>query len=73
MRTFSVLQRFHAFLSNWPHSFSRLFAITRDVVWNRIHLLDLLEIYGIASAPHWRMRAQPQYGFLPGFAPVAVE
>jgi len=67
-----VLQRFQAFLCEWAHSFSRLFAMTRGVVWDRIPLLDLLEIYGTAGAPRWRMRAQPEYGFLPGFAPPAV-
>ena len=66
-----VLLRFHAFLREWPHSFSRLFAMIRGVVWDRIHLPDLLEIYGTA-APRWRMRAQPEYGFLPGFAPGSV-
>lgn len=66
-----VLLRFQAFLSEWPHSFTRIFAMIRGVVWDRLHLPDLLEIYGTASE-RWRMRAQPEYGFLPGFASIAV-
>lgn len=66
-----VLLRFQAFLSEWPHSFIRLFAMIRGVVRDRLHLADLLEIYGTAGE-RWRMRAQPEYGFLPGFAPAAV-
>lgn len=66
-----VLLRFQAFLSEWPHSFTRLFAMIRGVVWDRLHLPDLLEIYGTAGE-RWRMRAQPEYEFLPGFAPTAV-
>lgn len=67
-----VLLRFQAFLGAWHHSFSRLFAMIRGVVWDRIHLLDLLEIHGTAGAPRWRMRAQPEQAFLPGFAPTSV-
>lgn len=63
-----VLLRFQAFLSEWPHSFTRLFAMIRGVVWDRIHLLDLLHFYGTAGAP-WRMRAQPEHCYFPGFAP----
>jgi hypothetical protein len=29
------------------------------------------ENYGTASE-RWRMRAQPEYGYLPGFAPVTM-
>ncbi len=66
-----LLLRFQAFLSEWPHSFTRLFAMVRGVVWDRLDLPDLLKFYGTADGP-WRMRAQPEYGFLPGFAPTAV-
>lgn len=63
-----VLLRFQAFLSKWPHSFSRLFTLTRGVVWDRFHLLDLLDFYGTAGG-RWRMRAEPQQAYLPGFVP----
>lgn len=66
-----VLLRFQAFLCQWPHSFTRLFAMIRGVVWDRIHLPDLLQFYGTAAG-RWRMRAQPEYGFLPGFDTAAM-
>lgn len=66
-----VLLRFQAFLHGWPHSFTRLFTLIRGVVWDRFHLPDLLGFYGTASE-RWRMRAQPEQGYLPGFAPAAM-
>jgi len=54
-----------------PHSFTRLFALIRSVVWDRFHLPALLEFNATAGARS-RMRAQPEQGFLPGFAPMAV-
>jgi len=66
-----VLLRFQAFLSEWPHSFTRLFAMIRGVLWDRLDLPDLLKFYGTAGE-RWRMRAQPEYGFLPGMAPATV-
>lgn len=66
-----LLLRFQAFLSEWPHSFSRLFTMIRGVIWDHFHLPDLLAFYGTAGGP-WRMRAQPEQGFLPGFAPKPV-
>jgi hypothetical protein len=66
-----VLLRFHAFLHSWPHSFTRLFTLLRGVVWDRFDLGNLLDFYGTAGG-RWRMRAQPEQGYLPGFAPVAV-
>ena len=66
-----VLLRFQAFLHGWPHSFTRLFTLLRGVVWDRFDLPDLLAFYGTAGE-RWRMRAQPEYGYLPGFAPVAT-
>ena len=29
------LLRFQAFLHNWPHSFTRLFAMLRRVIWDQ--------------------------------------
>lgn len=66
-----VLLRFQAFLHDWPHSFTRLFAMLRAVVWDRFDLASLLQFYGTAGGP-WRMRAQPEQGYLPGLHPVAV-
>lgn len=66
-----VLLRFQAFLHSWPHSFTRLFTLLRGVVWDRFDLGGLLTFYGTAGE-RWRMRAQPEQGYLPGFAPIPV-
>ena len=66
-----VLLRFQAFLHGWPHSFTRLFTLLRGVAWDRFDLPGLLTFYGTAGE-RWRMRAQPEHGYLPGFAPVAM-
>jgi hypothetical protein len=66
-----LLLRFQAFLHQWPHSFTRLFTLLRAVLWDRFDLRDLLAFYGTAAGP-WRMRAQPEQGYLPGFAPVSM-
>jgi hypothetical protein len=66
-----VLLRFQAFLSAWPHSFTRLFAMIRGVLWDRVHLPALLDFYGTAGEP-WRMRACPEQLFLPGLSPEPV-
>ncbi len=44
-----VLLRFQGFLSAWAHSFTRLFAVVRSAVWERLDLLGLLKSYGTAS------------------------
>ena len=44
-----VLLRFMAHQSEWGHSFTRLFAVTRSALWERIDLLVLLKSYGTAS------------------------
>lgn len=66
-----VLLRFQSFLHSWPHSFTRLFAMLRAVVWDNYDLGSLLQFYGTAGGP-WRMRAQPEQGYLPGLHPAAV-
>ena len=44
-----VLLRFQALLSDWAHRFTRLFAVVRSAVWERLDLLRLLKSYGTAS------------------------
>ncbi|TVR50219.1 MAG: IS4 family transposase [Puniceicoccaceae bacterium] len=66
-----VLLRFQAFLHDWPHSFTRLFTLLRAVLWDRFHLPDLLSFYGTARG-RWRMRAQPEQGYFPGFEPGSM-
>jgi hypothetical protein len=60
-----LLLRYLAHLSKWPHSFIRLFTLTRSALWLRRDLLELLECYGTASA-RLRCIGQPEQAFLPG-------
>lgn len=63
-----VLLRFMAHLSNWSHSFTRLFAVVRSALWKRIDLLALLKSYGTASGG-FRMRGALNQAWLPGLSP----
>jgi len=62
-----LLLRYLAYLSNWAHSFSRLFAIIRTGLWRKWHLLSLLERYGTANS-HFRYLSHPEQAYFPGFA-----
>ena len=61
-----LLLRYLAFLSNWPHSFSRLFALVRTGLWRKWDLLGLLAHYGTAGGS-FRYLARPEQAFFPGF------
>ena len=63
-----VLMRFQGQIADWSHSFSRLLAIVRGVVWDRINLMSLLKSYGTAGGSY-RMRATCETSYLAGFAP----
>ena len=60
-----LLLRYLAFLSEWGHSFSRLFTVIRASLWKRWDLFDLLRRYGTADG-HFRYLAQPEQAYLPG-------
>lgn len=62
-----VLLRFQGWSQNWAHSFTRLFAVVRSVVWERRDLTDLLRLYGTADG-HFRCLAQPEQAYLPHFS-----
>jgi len=62
-----LLLRYAAFLSNWSHSFSRLFTILRSSLWRKWDLLGLLNHYGTAGG-HFRYLATPEQAYLPGFS-----
>ncbi|MFM7182571.1 MAG: IS4 family transposase [Verrucomicrobiales bacterium] len=62
--------RYMAHLSEWGHSFTRLFAVVRSTVWERIDLLALLKSYGTASG-RFRVLGALDQAWLPGFAPSA--
>jgi len=64
-----VLLRYMAYLSAWGHSFTRLFAVARSALWERLDLLDLLKSYGTASGRMWVVGAL-QDAWLPGLEPM---
>jgi len=61
-----LLLRYLAFLSNWAHSFTRLFAIIRTCLWRKWDLLKLLAHYGTAGGS-FRYLGRPEQAFFPGF------
>jgi len=60
-----LLLRYPAFLSNWSHSFSRLFTLLRAALWKKWDLLSLLRRYGTADG-QFRCLARPEQAYLPG-------
>jgi len=63
-----VLLRFAAHLSRWGHNFTRLFAVVRAAMWERLDLLSLLRSYGTAGGS-FTMLGSMQTAWLPGFEP----
>jgi hypothetical protein len=61
-----VLLRYLSFLSKWSHSFTRLFTVTRAILWRKIDLADLLSSYGTAGG-HFPHLAQPEQAYFVGF------
>lgn len=61
-----VLLRFLSHLAKWPHSFTRLFTVTRAVLWRKIGRLELLRGYGTAGG-HYRHLATPEQVYFAGF------
>jgi IS4 transposase len=61
-----LLLRYLAFLTQWAHSFSRLFAVVRTCLWRKWELLNLLGRYGTADG-HFRYLARPEQAYFPGF------
>lgn len=60
-----LLLRYVAFLSDWSHSFSRLFTVLRSSIWRKWDMLGLLRLYGTAGG-HFRYLATPEQAYLPG-------
>src|SRR2546425_3370495 len=60
-----LLLRYVSFLSEWSHSFSRLFTLIRTCLWKKWDLMGLLKIYGTADG-HFRYLARPEQAYLPG-------
>lgn len=60
-----VLLRFVAWQGRWASSFSRLWALIRSALWDRLEVRSLLESRGTASG-HFRFIAQPEQLWFPG-------
>src|SRR5262245_46641183 len=60
-----LLLRFCAFLSQWAHSFTRLFTLIRAALWQRLDLRRLLEGCGTAAGGG-RFLGTPEAAYLPG-------
>ena len=60
-----LLLRYLAFLSDWSHSFSRLFTLIRAALWKKWDVLSLLRRCGTADG-HFRYLARPEPAYLPG-------
>lgn len=63
-----VLLRFAAHLSAWGHSFTRLFAVVRSAMWERLELGGLLRSYGTAGGSFTLLGAA-HTAWLPGLEP----
>ncbi len=61
-----LLLRFCAFLSQWAHTFTRLFTLIRSALWQKLQLRSLLQVYGTARGGG-RFLGTPQQAYLPGF------
>jgi len=60
-----LLLRFCAFLSQWGHSFTRLFTLLRAALWQHLELRCLLQSYGTAGGGG-RFLGTPEQAYLPG-------
>lgn len=63
-----VLLRYAAHIGQWGHSFTRLFAVVRAAMWERLDLVGLLQSYGTAGGS-FRVLGAAHTSWLPGFAP----
>lgn len=60
-----LLLRFCAFLSQWGHSFTRLFTLLRSALWQKLELRSLLQCCGTAGGGG-RFLGTPEQAYLPG-------
>jgi hypothetical protein len=61
-----VLLRFCAWLSQWGHSFTRLFTLLRSALWLKLDLRGFLESYGTAGGS-FRFLGTPEQAYFPEF------
>jgi transposase len=61
-----LLLRYLAFVSDWSHSFSRLFGLIRSFLWKKWDVLTFLKRFGTADG-HLSFLAKPEQAYFPGF------
>lgn len=61
-----MLMRYLAWVSQWGHSFVRLYAMVRAIAWRKFDILGVLKRYGTAKGSY-RNLAQPEQAYFPGF------
>jgi hypothetical protein len=66
-----VLLRYAAHISQWGHSFTRLFAVVRAAMWERLDLPGLLRGYGTAGGGFTLLGAS-HAAWLPGLEPAGA-
>ncbi|MBV6498145.1 MAG: IS4 family transposase ISVsp5 [Prosthecobacter sp.] len=66
-----VLLRYAAHIGQWGHSFTRLFAVVRAAMWERLDLTGLLRSYGTAGGSFTLLGAA-HAAWLPGFEPAGT-
>jgi hypothetical protein len=59
-----VLLRFLASLTEWSHSFTRLWALVRTALWKKLDAMALLNSYGTAGGS-FRMLGTPEQAYFP--------
>jgi hypothetical protein len=66
-----VLLRYLGHVSDWSHSFSRLYTMVRGSLWDKMALLEILKKYGTAGGS-FRMLGRPDQAYLPGLSVAAM-
>jgi hypothetical protein len=61
-----LLLRYAGFLGAWGHGFSRLWAVVRSALWQKLDLIQLLKSYGTAGGK-FRCIARPEQAYFPSF------
>lgn len=60
-----LIMRYLAWVSNWGHSFVRLYALVRAILWRKLNIIEILKRYGTAKGSY-RNLARPEQAYLPG-------
>jgi len=59
-----LLMRYLAWVSGWSHSFVRLYALVRAILWRKLDVIEILKRYGTGEGSY-RNLAQPEQAYFP--------